>query len=253
MNINLSPLNGRLIGASVPRPNASGALAGHAAGEPFAKLVHNHLVELFPGNTYSQFEYLNSLYLSHPDAITFRQRYELIKSVPLAFLLDRGEAPTVAWNKNNQYIEKQNDTADSLIFNKNIANIIDIKTTSTSKNGQPPNIISAYKLATMCKLMLDNNDFSSFDIIYIGIDWEEKGPSLKCTDISIRGLFNTNPQRLYINWAAALQIQFHVDSLDQTYKGSIEQWCNDYLRSYLSSARKRITTMQTKFIDPFIT
>jgi len=50
--------------------------------------------------------------------------------------------------------EKQNDTADILVVKDDFYEIIDIKTRNISKSAQPPNIISAFKLAQVCAKML---------------------------------------------------------------------------------------------------
>ena len=59
------------------------------------------------------------------------------------------------------------------------------------------------------------------------------------------------PEELYINWAAAMQIQFHVDELNQTFKNSREQWARNYLKHFTTQARKRSEMMIEKFVKPF--
>ena len=58
-------------------------------------------------------------------------------------------------------------------------------------------------------------EFDNIDIDYIEIDWSEENNKLKCVNAHHGNLFMANPQHLYINWAAAMQIQFHVSDLDQ--------------------------------------
>jgi len=250
MNIDIKFLEESLIGTTVPRP-VSGTLSGHAAGEPFDKHVYQFLKEKFPGKTYRQYEFLNKLYLENPKVILATRRMWLIKQPALAFLLNRGAASVNDWSPENQFDEKQNDTADILIVEKDFVNIIDVKTFNKAKNGQPPNIISAYKLAKMCGYMLESKIFDSHDITYVGITWEIEKPGLECKDVSIKQLFKTDPQGLYINWAAALQIQFHVEKLDQSYNGSIEEWCLNYLDHFVKQADARTDTMVKKFEEPF--
>ena len=250
MNIDIQSLKRDLINTTVPKP-VSGTLSGHAAGEPFDKHVLRFVKDKYPNETFRQYEYLNKLYSQNPRIISIEDRWSLLKPVSLAFLLNRGKVVTQGWTPSNQFVEKQNDTADILVVKDNFFNVIDVKTFSTAKNGQPPNIISAYKIAKMCALMLEENNFSSHDITYIGIAWELVGENLKCTDVSIKELFKTDPANLYINWAAAMQIQFHVSSLDQSYTGSVQQWCRDYLRTFVSQANERAETMIKKFVKPF--
>lgn len=250
MNIDLSPLEKKVIGVSITRNNL-GTLSGHAAGEPFDKYVHKYIAEIYPDSTFRQFEYLNQLYLAHPNALSFKQRYDLIASKPLALLLNRGIKATSNWTPNNQFEEKQNDTADILVIKGNVTNIIDVKTCNVKKNGQPPNIISSFKLAQLCKNMLEYEEFDTINIIYILISWELIDGKLTSTGICIKELFKATPENLYINWAAALQIQFHVDKLDQNYHSNIEGWCKQYLKYFVEQGEKRTRTMRRTFIDPF--
>lgn len=66
--INYEELKTWLKGHTVPRSNAAnnGTLSGHAAGEPFEKLVYHKQKEAHPQNVFKQFEYLNDLYKRHP-------------------------------------------------------------------------------------------------------------------------------------------------------------------------------------------
>ena len=250
MNVDLQFLNKELIGTTIPKP-LSGTLSGHAAGEPFDKHVYKILKEKYPDITFRQYEYLNHLYLSNSKATTYEQRIALIESPTVAFLLSRGKDMTENWNPKKQFEEKQDDTADILVINNHFFNIIDIKTFNMDKRGQPPNIISSLKLANMCKIMLENNSFDTHDITYVGLSWNIEGNNLKCRAVSIKELFKSDPQSLYINWSAALQIQFHVEKLGQQYTGSIREWCRTYLRHFIEKAKGRIGSMLENWIKPF--
>jgi type II restriction enzyme len=151
----------------------------------------------------------------------------------------------------NPFDEKQNDTADILVVKDNFYELIDIKTRNISKSAQPPNIISSYKLAQLCAKMLDNKEFDNFTINYFEIDWELKNDKLICKDTHFASLFDSNPTDLYINWAAAMQIQFHVCDLNQTFNGTREQWAKLYLKHFVAQAKKRADDMMIKFVKPF--
>lgn len=88
MNIeNIYKLKENLLEKSVPKP-LSGTLSGHAAGEPFEKLVYETLKEQLPENTiFKQFEYLNDLYRKNPTVIGHKARAELFQSPTVLFLL----------------------------------------------------------------------------------------------------------------------------------------------------------------------
>ncbi len=82
--------------------------------------------------------------------------------------------------------------------------IIDIKTRNLSKTAQPPNIISSFKLAQMCAIMIDNKEFDDLSINYFEVDWELENDKLVCREAYFVSLFKSIPQNLYINWAAAM-------------------------------------------------
>lgn len=250
MNIDIKFLEKELIGTTVPMP-VSGTLSGHAAGEPFDKHAYKFIKKHYPEKTFRQYEFLNKLYSDNSRVVLIEDRLNLITTPALAFLLNRGKDATEEWSPTNLFEEKQNDTADILVIHNGFTNIIDVKTFDITKNGQPPNIISAYKVAKMCALMFETGNFISHDISYVSITWKIDDENLKCTNVSIKEFFKTDPNRLYINWAAAMQIQFHVEALGQTYRGSIEQWCTDYLRNFLIQAQKRSDTMVQRFVKPF--
>lgn len=242
-----------LRGQEVIRPNAStdGTLSGHAAGEPFEKLVYRHLKEIYPNNVYKQYEYLNDLYRKHPQSITVPDRAALFDSPTALFLLSRSDAATRNWNPQNIFDEKQNDTADIVFHQNGKFSLIDVKTRNTAKNAMPPNIISAYKVAQMCAIMIDNKEFDTVGIHYVEVDWSENDSKLKCEKAHYGNLFKAAPNTLYINWAAAMQIQFHVADLDQSFNANLEQWTREYLNVFVRSAEHRCKIMHDKYVKPF--
>jgi type II restriction enzyme len=250
MIVDYKSLCKNIKGTSVPKP-LSGTLSGHAAGESFDKHVYTEIKKQFPKSTFRQYEFLNDLFSKNPNVIGFEARQVLFNSPTVLFLLSRGKNATDKWSIENPFDEKQNDTADILVVKDKFYELIDIKTRNISKSAQPPNIISAYKLAQLCAKMLDNKEFDNFTINYFEIDWELESDKLVCKDTHFACLFNSNPADLYINWAAAMQIQFHVCDLDQTFKGTREKWAKLYLKHFITQAKKRADDMITKFVKPF--
>ena len=252
--VDFSSLVSSLINTTVARPNeaSSGTLSGHAAGEPFEKCVYKKLKDMYPDRIFKQYEYINDIFLRHPRHITVKQRYALFDSPTALFLLSRGEKATKEWSPSNIFEEKQDDTADILYYEDGFYDIIDVKTRNISKNAMPPNIISGFKLAKTCALMIDNEEYDNFNIDYIEIDWVEKGKLLEAIGAHHANLFKANPEKLYINWSAAMQIQFHVCELDQSWEGTKEEWARHYLRVFVSSAEARCQKMRDSYITPFL-
>ncbi len=250
MILNYSAIKKQILNETVDTP-LSGTLSGHAAGEPFEKKVYKKIKALYPFNTFKQFEYLNKLFLSNPQCTTYEERISLFESELVSFLIRRGKTETNRWNANNLFEEKQNDTADILYIDNDFYEIIDVKTRNMNRQAQPPNIISAYKLAQAMKIMIDTKEFNKIDIVYVEVDWVQKGSKLVATDAHIASIFKTNPKNLYINWSAAMQIQFHVSDLPQDFNGTQEEWAREYLTNYYKQALKRAESMKTKFAYPF--
>ncbi len=243
----------KIVGQSVDRPNSRerGTLSGHAAGEPFEKLVYHTLKKSYNGFIFKQHEFLNDLYLRHPKSITIQERNALISSPTALFLLSRGKQPTNSWNPRHQFEEKQNDTADMLYHKGEFFGLIDVKTRNINKNAQPPNIISAYKLAQACAYIIDNNDTDNLAIYYVGVDWTERGDKLECVGFDVKELFKSSPQTLYINWTAGMQIQFRVHELDQSFRGTLVEWSKEYLRLFVESAKVRCQKMIDTYVKAF--
>lgn len=250
MILNYKKLKKSLLGLSIPQP-VSGTLSGHAAGEPFDKLVYEHIKTMFPSNTYRQFEYLNDLYSKNPSVIAHEDRQNLFNSPTALFLLSRGKDATNKWSLENPFEEKQNDTADILLVKDYHYEIVDIKTRNLSKKAQPPNIISSYKLAQLCAKMIDNKEFDTFSINHIELDWELETKTMVCKDVHFANLFKCEPSTLYINWAAALQLQFHVCDVDQSFKGTTKAWAKQYIRHFVASAKQNSLKIIEKFVKPF--
>ena len=251
MFADLDNVKKEILDTKVDKP-LSGTLSGHAAGEPFDKHVYKILKKQLPKTTYRQYEFLNALYSRNPEAQDHKSRNELIKSEAAKYLLSRSKSATTSWNEANQFIEKQNDTADILITDNTHYEIIDIKTRNLGLSPQPPNIISSYKLAQLAALMISNNEYDNISIKYFGIDWSLEGNYLVCKDAYYVDLFKENPANLYINWAAAMQVQFHISSLKQDYEYKKEFWVKDYLDHFVQKAKKRANDMEKKFVSPFI-
>ncbi len=235
-----------IVGTNVPRPK--GTLAGHAAGLPFEVEVQTRLAEALEDAVLRHSDLLNEVLRQSPAALTIEQRIDLLGTPATRRLLSRGRQAMGSWSDTSGFEEKQNDIFESVVVREPIAaNIargafvgIDIKTTNTQKKGQPPNIISADKVARMAVLVLEGETEPEFDILYIGIDWIPTQSTLECKSVRVVSLFKILPNNIYINWVAAQQVQFHLDTVDQDYTGSRLHWCRDYLEKFCESLGNRI-------------
>lgn len=227
--------------------------SGHAIGEPIEKSIYDFLKQRDPEAYYKQYELLNILYYNNPNYVGSDRLY-LLPNNALRLLLNRGVQATVAWSQTNLFVEKQNDTADIIkLLHKDVYGIIDIKTFDTLRQGQPPNIISAYKLAQLCSILIQEPESSkTLNVCYYSVAWKFNSNSkIEVIGTHLVDLFKINPQKLYINWAAAMQIQFHPHVISQDFNGTKLEWALEYLKVYCQSAQERINTMESKFLRPF--
>jgi hypothetical protein len=250
MFVNYNNLINQVQGTRVPRP-VSGTLSGHAAGEPFDKHVYDIIKAEFPDETFRQYEYLNALFSKSEAQVSSQKRRDLFESPTVLFLFARGAAAMEKWSSDNPFEEKQNDTADIVVTRDKYFEIIDVKTQNLAKSAQPPNIISAYKMAQVCATAIDNSEFDVFTINYFGIHWRLIGDHLVCESAASANLFRVDPGELYINWAAAMQIQFHVSKVNQDFDDGLAIWAREYLKHWVTEVHNRSKTMVEKFAKPF--
>ena len=239
-----------LIGSSVVRPNKKGELSGHAAGEPFSDLTFDILEDL-GHHVQKQHIYLNNLCMSK-NLSSKNERLSSVHVQSLAEVLWTGRINN-KWGHDNQFDYKQGDFADMLILDTEMnMNIIDVKTTNLGKKAQPPNIMSALRLAKICRSMLSLEEFDRFSITYVGIGWRDYGETLVCEDVNIIDLFKIQPSSLYINFTAALQIQFKLDTVNQAFTDTKKQWCVEYLQHFIFSHEERTKSFYRDNILPFV-
>ena len=248
IRIELDHIAKSLIGTSVQRP--AGTLAGHAAGLPFEKSVHEKLVETFPGRAHRHYELLNLLYSENPKKKTVQERYDLLGPTSLSYLLRRGKDSTENWTTATPFAEKQDDTAESIVLPTTSLSIdtskngpltlIDVKTKDADMKSRAPNIISAEKLLNACKMAITERTQLSFDIIYLGVRWTKTKVSLDCVDAKAVPLVMVDPTEMYINWSAGRQIQFHPHEVKMSFSGSTIEWAAAFLDHYSTNLRKRL-------------
>ena len=213
--------------------------------------VVEEIKKQFPSQTFGQREYLYFLFSNPISKNIIDAHKNLFQNPTVHYVLDRKVEEI-----DNLFDEKQNDTADILVVKDGFYEIIDIKTRNLSKSAQAPNIMSAYKLAQVCAKMLDNkagddSQFDNFSINYFEVDWTLESDRLVCKDAHFANLFKCNPSHLYINWAAAMQLQFHVCDLDQNFESGNEEWAKAFLKHFVNQAKRRASDMIRKFVEPF--
>ena len=238
-----------MSGKTFPRLKKS---SGKSPDEIVGSLLYERLSAVCKGDVFWQYKCFNSLYDRHLDADGEIVKRLLFEFPTVLFLFTSVKSIDARLLVADIVSDRYCNTADILAVEDGFFNIIDVKMRNLGKNDQPPNIISAYKLAQLCAKMIDNEDFDVFTIDYFGVDWRLIGDSLVCEDAHHANLFKANPSSLYINWAAAMQIQFHVSECDQSFTGGMHEWAKSYLCHFVEEARARVKYMDDKYIAPFV-
>lgn len=250
----LSDLEGiakNTVGRVVPRP--SGQLSGHAGGLPFETIVHELLKGKFDARAWRHYEALNEALLEsrRTDGWSNPPANFVFGPPDVNFLAARGKGPLSKWSPSDMFTEKQNDTAESIVFQdahkkffSGLTSFVDVKTQTLARKAQPPNIISAQKIAKLAEIVLKERLTCRVEILYLGISFDEttanNAPILEASKSRAISLMKIEPKSIYVNWAAAMQIQFHPSEVDQSFPGSANQWLAEFLRVYCEQLEKRV-------------
>jgi hypothetical protein len=244
-------------GLSFPRPR--GVLSGHAGGLDFEGPVDSAIARLLPGRSMRQFAALNHVLARSAaqaaDPANFRvpADYSFGPS-DLHYLISRGKAPTRAWRPDAQFIEQQQDTAETIIFsstarnlNRGVTTLVDVKSQKLEEaKSRPPNIISQKKIADVAEIVLRNNLTPSFDILYAAVGFRATGEpgngTLVCEKTRTISLLDVPTSYLKINWTAGHQIQFDPWEVPQDYAGTTVDWLRAFLLHCAASLEQKVSS-----------
>ncbi|MDR2703208.1 MAG: HincII family type II restriction endonuclease [Cellulomonadaceae bacterium] len=240
-----------LIDTRVPRPN--GQLAGHAGGLAFEGPLQKKLEAAFPGRAFRHYEALNHAMRNHWPGGVPSDDLESVHFGPpdVDFLVRRGANDIKKWSQQTTFQERQQDTAETIVFPDTIndfsgglISLVDAKSQNDTKKSQPPNIISAVKMAKVAEIVLSKNLIPNFELIYVEIGFDPTPTELICTQVRTIDMFKIPLDNIYINWAAATQIQFHPFTVDQSYSHTPRQWLIGFLRAYFLQLGRRLSKQQ---------
>ena len=140
---------------------SSESLEAGSKQELHENIIYDELKNKFNDKIFKNYELLNFLYENNPaqyhminESIYFNQKHwDLLSS-----------KNQLKVSINSQFEEKQSDTADIIYFDNPViildVNLNQLKKRATSKH----NIF--YKLAECCKIMLESEDFDSFEFLH---------------------------------------------------------------------------------------
>lgn len=225
--------------------------SGHTVATPLEEEVYDALSKAYPELTFKQHEAVNE-YLSQtvaqgrvPDGFVFGNE-------AVDYLVNPGKKALSSWPE-EMVPGRQSDTADMVLFSDSSlfqgasVFLIDVKSHDLGKNSQPPNIMSARKLANLAEICLSKNIDPNFSMYYVDLGYRKKDAGVVVEDVRMVDMmkippldYNNKGKPMYINWAAALQVQFRPSEVSQDFELSQKEWLAVFMKNYTSQKRDRI-------------
>lgn len=225
--------------------------SGHAIATPLEEEVYDALSKTYPGLAFKQHEAVNE-YLSQ--AVTRDKISDdfIFGNEAIDYLVNPGKKALSHWPE-KIVPGRQSDTADivlfsdSALFDGSSVFLIDVKSHDFGKNSQPPNIMSARKLAKVAEICLSKNIDPNFSLYYIDLGYRKKDAGVVVEDVRMVDMmkippldYNGKGKPLYINWSAAIQVQFRPSEVSQDFELSQKDWLAIFMKNYTSQKRDRI-------------
>ena len=107
--------------------------------------------------------------------------------------------------------------------------------------------MSARKLAKVAEICLSKNIDPNFSLYYIDLGYRKKDAGVVVEDVRMVDMmkippldYNGKGKPLYINWSAAIQVQFRPSEVSQDFELSQKDWLAIFMKNYTSQKRDRI-------------
>lgn len=225
--------------------------SGHRIATPLEEEVYDALSKTYPGLAFKQHEAVNE-YLSQTVTRDKVSDDFIFGNEAIDYLVNPGKKALSNWSE-KIVPGRQSDTADivlfsdSALFDGSSVFLIDVKSHDFGKNSQPPNIMSARKLAKVAEICLSKNIDPNFSLYYIDLGYRKKDAGVLVEDVRMVDMmkippldYNGKGKPLYINWSAAIQVQFMPSEVSQDFELSQKDWLAIFMKNYISQKRDRI-------------
>ena len=225
--------------------------SGHTVATPLEEEVYDALSKAYPGLTFKQHEAVNKC-LSQAATRDKVSDDFIFGNEAIDYLVNPGNKALSHWPE-KIVPGRQSDTADivlfsdSALFDGSSVFLIDVKSHDFGKNSQPPNIMSARKLAKLAEICLSRNIDPNFSMYYVDLGYRKKEAGVVVEDVCMVDMMKIPPldydgkgKPMYINWAAALQVQFRPSEVSQDFELSQKEWLAVFMKNYTSQKRDRI-------------
>lgn len=226
-------------------------ISGHRIATPLEEEVYDALSKAYPGLTFKQHEAVNK-YLSQAAAQGRVSNGFVFGNEAVDYLVNPRKKALSSWPE-EIVPGRQSDTADivlfsdSSLFDGSSVFLIDVKSHDLGKNSQPPNIMPARKLAKLAEICLSRNIDPNFSMYYVDLGYRKKDAGVVVEDVCMVDMMKIPPldydgkgKPMYINWAAALQVQFRPSEVSQDFELSQKEWLAVFMKNYTSQKRDRI-------------
>ena len=225
--------------------------SGHTVATPLEEEVYDALSKAYPGLTFKQHDAVNE-YLSQAAVQGRVSDGFVFGNEAVDYLVNPGKKALSSWPE-ELVPGRQSDTADMVLFSDSSlfqgasVFLIDVKSHDLGKNSQPPNIMSARKLANLAEICLSKNIDPNFSLYYLDLGYRKKDAGVVVEDVRMVDMmkippldYNGKGKPMYINWAAALQVQFRPSEVSQDFELSQKDWLAVFMKNYTSQKRDRI-------------
>lgn len=225
--------------------------SGHRIATPLEEEVYDALSKTYPGLAFKQHEAVNE-YLSQTVMQDKVSDDFIFGNEAIDYLVNPGKKALSNW-PGKIVPGRQSDTADIVLFSDSAlfdglsVFLIDVKSHDFGKNSQPPNIMSARKLAKVAEICLSKNIDPNFSLYYIDLGYRKKDAGVVVEDVRMVDMmkippldYNGKGKPLYINWSAAIQVQFRPSEVSQEFQLSQKDWLAVFMKNYASQKRDRI-------------
>lgn len=225
--------------------------SGHRIATPLEEEVYDALSKTYSGLAFKQHEAVNE-YLSQAATRDKVSDDFIFGNEAIDYLVNPGNKALSHWPE-KIVPGRQSDTADivlfsdSALFDGSSVFLIDVKSHDFGKNSQPPNIMSARKLAKVAEICLSKNIDPNFSLYYIDLGYRKEDAGVVVEDVRMVDMmkippldYNGKGKPLYINWSAAIQVQFRPSEVSQDFELSQKDWLAIFMKNYTSQKRDRI-------------
>lgn len=127
--------------------------------------------------------------------------------------------------------------------------LINAKSHNTDRKSRAPNIISAQRLLEFCSELITNEDMiNNAEYWFVGINYSKLDENVaEIEEIYIKDLFKINVSKIsQINFDAAIQIQSHVEDMEELEQTKIE-FIKDISELFIVTWKNHVTKKTEKY------